>query len=221
VRDSWRIYKLILAHFFRYTLASLTSSLVELILLYILTLVLPGNLSWFALTAIPAVSSRVISSLLNFYMNKKLVFQSKVATGTALLRYYLLAIPTLLSQLALTHGLFTVFSISEEQPFLRTVIHTAVMVVLFIVTFVIQKRWVFAFASICFVLVGAPLGIRAQRKESSIGMAISLGVALSYYMVIILMSSLSKNFRAQPEFLIWIPVLVCMLLASYLVPKNL
>jgi len=84
-----------------------------------------------------------------------------------------------------------------------------------------QKRWVFAFASICFVLVGAPLGIRAQRKESSIGMAISLGVALSYYMVIILMSSLSKNFRAQPEFLIWIPVLVCMMLASYLIPKNL
>jgi lipopolysaccharide export system permease protein len=71
------------------------------------------------------------------------------------------------------------------------------------------------------VLVGAPLGIRAQRKESSIGMAISLGVALSYYMVIILMSSLSKNFRAQPEFLIWIPVLVCMMLASYLIPKNL
>ncbi len=84
-----------------------------------------------------------------------------------------------------------------------------------------QKRWVFAFASICFVLVGAPLGIRAQRKESSIGMAISLGVALSYYLVIILMSSLSKNFRAQPEFLIWIPVLVCMLIASYLIPKNL
>ena len=85
----------------------------------------------------------------------------------------------------------------------------------------LQKRWVFAFASICFVLVGAPLGIRAQRKESSIGMAISLGVALSYYMIIILMSSLSKDFRAQPEFLIWIPVLVCMLLASYLIPKNL
>ena len=84
-----------------------------------------------------------------------------------------------------------------------------------------QKRWVFAFASICFVLVGAPLGIRAQRKESSIGMAISLVVALSYYMVIILMSSLSKNFRVQPEYLIWLPVLACMLLASYLVPKNL
>ena len=84
-----------------------------------------------------------------------------------------------------------------------------------------QKRLVFAFASICFVMVGAPLGIKAQRKESSIGMAISLCVALSYYMVIILMSSLSKNFRAQPEFLIWIPVVACALMASYLIPKNL
>lgn len=84
-----------------------------------------------------------------------------------------------------------------------------------------QKRWVFAFASICFVLVGVPLGIRAQRKESSIGMAISLGVALSYYLVVILMSSLSKNFKVQPEFLIWLPVLACILLASYLLPKNL
>ena len=52
-------------------------------------------------------------------------------------------------------------------------------------------------------------------------MAISLGVALSYYLVVILMSSLSKNFKAQPEFLIWLPVLACVLLASYLIPKNL
>jgi lipopolysaccharide export system permease protein len=84
-----------------------------------------------------------------------------------------------------------------------------------------QKRLVFAFASICFVMVGAPLGIKAQRKESSVGMAISLCVALSYYMVIILMSSLSKDFRFHPELIIWIPVLVCLALASFLIPKNL
>ena len=84
-----------------------------------------------------------------------------------------------------------------------------------------QKRWVFAFASVCFVLVGIPLGIRAQRKESSIGMAISLVVALSYYMIVILMSSLSKNFRVEPEILIWLPVVACLALAAFLVPKNL
>ena len=42
----------------------------------------------------------------------------------------------------------------------------------------LNKRFVFAMASLCFVLIGIPLGIRSQRKESSIGMAISLAVSL-------------------------------------------
>ncbi len=84
-----------------------------------------------------------------------------------------------------------------------------------------QKRWVFAFASICFVLVGVPLGIRAQRRESSIGMAISLVTALSYYLVVILMTSFSKRYYLHPEVLIWLPVALCTALAAYLIPKNL
>ncbi len=84
-----------------------------------------------------------------------------------------------------------------------------------------QKRWVFAFASICFVLVGVPLGIRAQRRESSIGMAISLVTALTYYLVVILMTSFSKRYYLHPEILIWLPVALCAALAAYLVPKNL
>jgi len=84
-----------------------------------------------------------------------------------------------------------------------------------------QKRWVFAFASVCFVLVGVPLGIRAQRRESSIGMAISLVTALSYYLVVILMTSFSKRYYLHPEILIWLPVAMCGALAAYLIPKNL
>lgn len=84
-----------------------------------------------------------------------------------------------------------------------------------------QKRMVFAFASICFVLVGIPLGIRAQRKESSIGMAIALVVALSYYLVVILMTSMDKSYAVRPDLLIWLPVVLCAALASYLIPKNL
>ena len=84
-----------------------------------------------------------------------------------------------------------------------------------------QKRWVFAFASICFVLVGIPLGIRAQRRESSIGMAISLVTALSYYLIVILMTSFSKRYYLHPDVLIWLPVALCGALAAYLVPKNL
>ena len=84
-----------------------------------------------------------------------------------------------------------------------------------------MKRWVFAFASICFVLVGVPLGIRAQRKESSVGMGIALLTALAYYLVVILMTSLSKNYHVHPEILIWLPVGFCVLLAGWLIPKNL
>lgn len=84
-----------------------------------------------------------------------------------------------------------------------------------------MKRWVSAFASICFVLVGIPLGIRAQRRESTIGMAIALVVALAYNMLVLLMTSLSKNYAVHPEILIWLPVVLCIALASRLIPKNL
>ena len=85
----------------------------------------------------------------------------------------------------------------------------------------LSKRFVFAMASFCFVLVGIPLGIKAQRKESTIGMAIALGVSLGYYLIVILMLSLHKNYSLHPEILIWSAVLACLLLASRLIPKNL
>lgn len=85
----------------------------------------------------------------------------------------------------------------------------------------ISKRLVFAVASLCFVLVGIPLGIRAQRKESSIGMAISLAISLGYYLVVMLMLSMQKNYAIHPEYLIWLPVLACFALAARFVKKNL
>ena len=84
-----------------------------------------------------------------------------------------------------------------------------------------MKRWVSAFASICFVLVGVPLGIRAQRRESTVGMAIALAVALTYNLLELLMTSLSKNYAVHPELLIWLPVALCVALAARLIPKNL
>jgi len=85
----------------------------------------------------------------------------------------------------------------------------------------LSKRFVFALASLCFVLVGVPLGIKAQRKESSIGMAISLAVAIGYYLVMMLMLSMQKSYAIHPEFLIWLPVAACFAFAAWLIPKNL
>lgn len=82
-------------------------------------------------------------------------------------------------------------------------------------------RFVYACASVCFVLVGVPLGIRTHRKESTIGMAVSLAVAMSFYLCVILLQSLDKVYALQPYVLLWIPVAACGALAAYLIPKNL
>jgi glycosyltransferase involved in cell wall biosynthesis len=144
VQDSWRIYKLILAHFFRYTLSSLASALVDEGLFTLLSFLLRNHVAGLLLTAIPTVTARIVSSLLNFFLNKKVVFRSNISTGKAMLRYYLLAIPQLIAQLALTHGVFLLFSISTHQTVLRAVIYAIVMIFLYFASFVIQQRWVFA-----------------------------------------------------------------------------
>ena len=85
----------------------------------------------------------------------------------------------------------------------------------------LNKRFVFAMASICFVLVGIPLGIRSQRKESTVGMAISLAVSLGFYVLVILMLSAEEMYWIHPEFVIWLPVALCLALAAKFVRKHL
>ena len=107
VRDSWRIYKLILAHFFKFAASSLLSSVVDEGLFLLLTWALTGVLTGFAFKAVPVLVARVLSSLLNFYMNKQLVFKSKLSHGTSLWRYFLLAVGIGLGQMLLTYGVCT------------------------------------------------------------------------------------------------------------------
>ena len=144
IRDSWRIYKLILAHFFRYTLSSIASAVVDTAAFSLLSKVLGGILSGLALTAAAGVAARVISSLLNFFMNKKLVFRTNVNTRSAMLRYYMLAIPQMAAQVLLTQGAYLLLGIRDDQTFLRTLLYVVVMSVLYVLSFMIQQRWVFA-----------------------------------------------------------------------------
>ena len=85
----------------------------------------------------------------------------------------------------------------------------------------LSKRFVFAMASVCFVLVGIPLGIRSQRKESTIGMAISLAIALGFYLFAMLMLGLQKSYHVHPELLLWLPVAACFGLSAWFVKRNL
>ena len=55
------------------------------------------------------------------------------------------------------------------------------------------------------VLIGIPLAITAQRKETSVGIALSLVVAFSYFIIIVLTDNVKHKPNLHPEFLIWLP----------------
>ena len=141
--DSWRIYKLILAHFFRYTVSSLTCAVADTGAFALFSALLKGCLRGFPLTAAAGAGARILSSLLNFFLNKKLVFQTNADTKKAMLRYYCLVVPQMLLQILLTQGVYTLFRISTTGA-LHTLIYVVVMVVLYVVSYMIQQRWVFA-----------------------------------------------------------------------------
>ena len=103
-----------------------------------------GLLSGLALTAVAGIGARVISSLLNFYLNKKLVFESNVSTSKALVRYYMLAVPQMAAQVLLTQGAYALLGIPDSATGLRTLLYAVVMTVLYVASFMIQQRWVFA-----------------------------------------------------------------------------
>lgn len=144
IRDSWRIYKLILAHFFRYTAVSLASAIIDNALYALFSALLENSLVGLLLTAVSTVGARVLSSLFNFFMNKKVVFRTNASTAKALLRYYALAVPQLIAQALLTQGMYALLHISDDATVLRTLIYAIVMTALYIVSFMIQQRWVFA-----------------------------------------------------------------------------
>jgi len=142
--DSWRIYKLILAHFFRYTVSSLISAVVDTVAYSLLTAIFRGLISGFGLTAVAGVGARVISSLLNFFMNQKLVFRTHVDTRKAMLKYYTLALPQMAAQVLLTQGVYALLGIADSATGLRTLWYAIVMTVLYFLSYMIQQRWVFA-----------------------------------------------------------------------------
>lgn len=83
----------------------------------------------------------------------------------------------------------------------------------------LNKRIVLAAACLAFVLVGAPLGIQAHRKESSIGVAISLFVMLSFYAFVIAADALSKRPELLPYVFLWIPIVAFAGGGTYLVRR--
>ena len=82
-----------------------------------------------------------------------------------------------------------------------------------------HKRFSLSCSCIAFVFLGVPLGIRSHRKESSIGVALSLLLVFSFYLFIIVAEQLAKHPAMHPDALTWMPVILSLVIGSILVQR--
>ena len=137
VVDSAKIYGIIFRLFFKFALSGILSFLIDIGLFAFFTKAIfssiapAGAIFWGTLLA------RICSSLFNFNVNRKLVFKEKNQAGHALARYYILcAVQMVCSWLLVT---FFYKLLHVDTTFLKG----CVDLVLFFISFQIQRLWVY------------------------------------------------------------------------------
>ncbi|MBE5939271.1 MAG: glycosyltransferase [Lachnospiraceae bacterium] len=144
--DSLKIYKVII----KFMLSSVSSCVLDLVLFTVILALLNFFLGEEAVlfntgmkvnTIVATVIARVFSSIFNFTMNKKAVFRSKTPIKSTLVRYYVLC----LAQLAISAGSVAILEdiLGIKFELVTTVIKLVVDGALFLISFPIQRRWVF------------------------------------------------------------------------------
>lgn len=148
VRDSIRIYSVILAGFFRFISASLASFAVDYVLYLIINNLLKGMpgmlqqanflfLHFVPHIAVATVGARVLSGVFNFVMNRKFVFDDKSSVKKSFPRYLVVFFLIMILSAALTSSLHTWFGWSDN------LIKIPVDIILFFLSYTLQQRWVF------------------------------------------------------------------------------
>ena len=150
VRDSYRIYSLIFGRFVRYALSSVGCMIVEGILQTVLHTfwqspfkdTVGGFFGLFLKELCDFLPARILSSILNYFINKKLVFGGQPEAKGSLVRYYILwAVQAVVTALCTT-GIVTL--VGGATGFAYFGLTTLVKCVIFFASYQIQKTWVFA-----------------------------------------------------------------------------
>lgn len=83
-----------------------------------------------------------------------------------------------------------------------------------------NKRLSLSVSCIAFVVLGIPLGIKAHRKESSIGIGLSLVLVLNMYIFVVIAESLAKHPGVRAELITWIPVILSLVVGTVMLRKG-
>ena len=80
----------------------------------------------------------------------------------------------------------------------------------------LNQRIAFALAPIAFLLLGIPLAIRTSRRETSVGLFLSVILAGVFFLSIIVCESLEDYPKLYPQYLLWLPNIVFQCLGAYM-----
>ena len=148
IRDSWRIYKLLLGSFLRYSAVSILSFLIDYLVLSILMFrvfrdrpditLLGIPFSFKALVATPI--ARLCSAPVNFLLNRDYVFRGGRDKGAAG-RYIVLAVGALIVT-TLVFGFLDHF-LGHSAPALHILLKIVIDTAMYVVNYRIQRAWVF------------------------------------------------------------------------------
>ncbi len=83
----------------------------------------------------------------------------------------------------------------------------------------LNQRIAFALAPIAFMLLGLPLAIRTSRRETSVGLFLSVVLAGVFFLSIILCESLTSYPKLYPQYLLWIPNLTYQIVGAIMIYK--
>ncbi len=72
----------------------------------------------------------------------------------------------------------------------------------------LNQRIAFALSPIAFLLFGLPLAIRTNRRETSVGLFLSVILAGVFFLSVIMCESLSSHPELYPQYLLWLPNII-------------
>ena len=126
--------------FLKYSASSVTCFLLDYGLFTLLNAVLLRNMADGARELIATYGARIVSAVVNFLLNRNMVFRDTSDPRRAAVRYTLLAV----AQAAVSALLvYAVRRLTGSSALMETAIKVPVDVGLFLASYQIQKRWVF------------------------------------------------------------------------------